>query len=244
MSILIGRVRSLFRYPVKSMAGVLLEHASLGWHGIEGDRRFAFRRVTEEGGMPWLTASRFPRLVLYRPFGSAAEDSSLPTHVRTPDGRDLPLRGDELRTEIGSAFGAEVDLMCLRHGIFDETPVSVITAATLDTVAREAGRTMDVRRFRPNLFLETSDVGGLPEDAWVGKVLRLGSGPDAPALAVTMRDERCAMINLDPDTAASDPAVMKAAVRLNSNDLGVYAVSWSGLSGPPVDRPSWSTSER
>ena len=60
MSIPIGRVRSLFRYPVKSMAGVSLEHASLGWHGIEGDRRFAFRRVTEKGGMPWLTASRLP----------------------------------------------------------------------------------------------------------------------------------------------------------------------------------------
>ena len=224
MSIPIGRVRSLFRYPVKSMAGVLLEHASLGWHGIEGDRRFAFRRVKEKGGMPWLTASRLPRLVLYRPFGSAAEDASLPTHVRTPDGRELPLRGEELRTEIGSAFGAEVDLMCLRHGIFDETPVSILTAASLDAIAREAGRTMDVRRFRPNLLLETSDAGGLPEDAWVGKVLRLGSGPDAPAVAVTMRDVRCSMINLDPDTGASDATVMKAAVRLNKNDLGVYAV--------------------
>src|SRR5262245_20986425 len=181
MSTPVGRVHSLFRYPVKSIAGVSLEHARLGWHGIEGDRRFAFRRVTEMGGMPWLTASRFPRLLLYRPFGSAAEDSSLPTHVRTPDGHDLPLRGDELRTEIGSALGTEVDLMCLRHGIFDETPVSILTAATVATVAREAGRTMDVRRFRPNLFLETSDVEGLPEDAWVGKVLRLGSAPDAPA---------------------------------------------------------------
>jgi uncharacterized protein YcbX len=221
---LIGRVRSIFRYPVKSMAGVSLEQAHLGWHGIDGDRRFAFRRVTETGGMPWLTASRLPRLVRYRPFGRAAEDASLPTHVRTPDGRDLPLRGDDLRTEIVSACGGEAELMCLRHGIFDETPVSILTAATLDTVAREAGRTVDVRRFRPNFFLETSDGGGLPEDAWVGKVLHLGSGPDAPAVAVTMRDERCAMINLDPDTAASDAAVMKAAVRLNGNDLGVYAV--------------------
>jgi hypothetical protein len=55
-------------------------------------------------------------------------------------------------------------------------------------------------------------------------VLHLGSGPDAPAVAVTMRDERCAVINFDPDTAASDAAVMKAAVRLNGNRLGVYAV--------------------
>jgi uncharacterized protein YcbX len=39
---------------------------------------------------------------------------------------------------------------------------------------------------------------------------------------VTMRDERCVMINLDPDTAEQDPRVMKAAVRLNRNNAGVY----------------------
>jgi len=224
MSAPIGRVHTFFRYPVKSMAGVSLERASLGWHGIEGDRRFAFRRVAEKGGMPWLTASRLPRLILYRPFGSAAEDPNLPTHVKTPDGRDLPLGGDELREELSAAFGAQVELMRLRHGIFDEAPVSILSAATLETLARETGRPMDVRRLRPNVFLETGDAKGLPEDAWVGKVLRLGSGLDAPAVAITQRDERCVMVNLDPDTAAADAGVMKAAVRLNDNDLGVYAV--------------------
>ena len=224
MSAPVGRVRSLFRYPVKSMAGVSLERASLGWHGIEGDRRFAFRRLAERGGMPWLTASRLPRLVLYRPFGSAADDPNLPTHVRTPEGRELPLAGDELRTELATAFGAEVELMRLGSGIFDEAPVSILSAASVETLAGETGRTLDVRRFRPNVFLETGDVGGLVEDAWVGRVLRLGSGPDAPAVALTLRDLRCVMVNLDPDTAASDAGVMKAAVRLNDNTLGVYGV--------------------
>jgi uncharacterized protein len=220
----IGRVHTLFRYPVKSMAGVPLERARLGWHGIEGDRRFAFRRVAEKGGIPWLTASRLPRLVLYRPFGTAAEDPDLPTHVKTPGGRDLLLTGDELREELTADFGAEVDLMRLSRGTFDEAPVSIVSAATVATLARETGRTMDVRRFRPNVFIETEDLGGFPEDAWTGKVLSLGSGPDAPAVAITLRDKRCVMLNLDPDTAAADAGVMKAAVRLNDNHLGVYAV--------------------
>lgn len=206
------------------MAGASLERAHLGWHGIEGDRRFAFRRVSATGGMPWLTASRLPRLILYRPFGSAAEDPDLPTHVKTPGGRDLLLSGEELREELTAAFGAEVDLLRLRQGIFDEAPVSILSAATLETLARETGRAMDVRRLRPNVFLETADARGLAEDAWVGKVLRLGSGSDAPAVAITLRDERCVIVNLDPDTAASDAGVMKAAVRLNDNTLGVYGV--------------------
>jgi uncharacterized protein len=41
-------------------------------------------------------------------------------------------------------------------------------------------------------------------------------------VSVTMRDARCVMINLDPDTARQDPRVMKAAVRLNENNAGIY----------------------
>ena len=220
----IGTIRGLFRYPVKSMAGVPLKTASLGWHGIEGDRRLAFRRVAEKGGVPWLTASRLSRLVLYRPFGGDGNDPAVPTHVKTPDGRDLEIAGDEMRAEIAAAFGADVELMQLSRGIFDETPVSIVSMASLDAVSRDAQRPTDVRRFRPNLLVETEEGGAFAEDAWVGKVLRLGSGPDAPAVAVTMRDKRCVIINLDPDTATAEAGMMKAAVRLNDNNVGVYAV--------------------
>jgi uncharacterized protein YcbX len=41
----VGFVRQLFHYPVKSIAGEALEQAQIGWHGVAGDRRFAFRRV-------------------------------------------------------------------------------------------------------------------------------------------------------------------------------------------------------
>jgi uncharacterized protein YcbX len=38
-----------------------------------------------------------------------------------------------------------------------------------------------------------------------------------------MPDERCVMINLDPDTSAGDARLMKTVVRLNQNNAGVYA---------------------
>ncbi len=220
----IGRIRGLFRYPVKSMAGVPLEAALLGWHGIEGDRRLAFRRVAEKGGFPWLTASRVSQLVLYRPFVAEGNDPVVPTHVKTPDGRDLEIAGDEMRAELAAAVGADVELMRLSQGIFDEAPVSIVSVASLEAVSRDARRSTDVRRFRPNLLVETEEGVAFAEDAWIGKVLRLGSDPDAPAVAVTMRDKRCVMINLDPDTATAEPCMMKAAVHLNDNNVGVYAV--------------------
>jgi uncharacterized protein YcbX len=44
-----------------------------------------------------------------------------------------------------------------------------------------------------------------------------------PVVSVTLRDERCMMINLDPETADQDPRVLKTVVRLNQNTAGVYA---------------------
>ena len=57
----------------------------------------------------------------------------------------------------------------------------------------------------------------------MGSVLSFGEGADAPAIAVTMRDERCSMVNIDPDAATIAPEIMKAIVRANQNYAGVYA---------------------
>jgi len=56
----------------------------------------------------------------------------------------------------------------------------------------------------------------------LGGVLSFGEGDDAPAISVTMRDVRCSMVNLDPDSASQAPEVMKAVVRANQNNAGIY----------------------
>jgi uncharacterized protein YcbX len=223
MAIEVGRVRELFRYPVKSMAPVAIESTLLGWHGFNGDRRFAFRRTTDNNGFPWLTASRLPSLLLYQPFGhdaNATEPS--PTHVRTPEGVDFELRGEELRADIAHRFGSDVELMKLNHGIFDAASISVITLATILGIERGAGTKLDIRRFRPNIVLETHESQPFNEDNWIGGTLIFGESESGAVVNVTIRDERCMMINLDPDTAKQEPAVMKAVVRMNQNNAGVY----------------------
>jgi len=219
----IGHIKALFRYPVKSMAGVRLDSASLGWHGLSGDRRFAFRRLVDQSGFPWLTASRLPELLLYKPVGEAEVDKNLPTHIRTPEGAELELQSDDLRNEITRRHGSPVQLMQLKQGIFDEAAVSLINVTTIREVERAADRRLDVLRFRPNILIESNGVEPFAEDQWVGKTLRFGTDDDGPAVSVTMRDLRCVMINLDPETAEADSSVMKAALRLNANHAGVYA---------------------
>lgn len=198
------------------MAGLELETTKLGWHGIDGDRRFAFRRVNEQGGMPWLTASRLPQLLLYKPIGTS------PEYVLTPDGRELELRGEELRAEISLRYGADLQLMQLNHGIFDETNISLISLATIRRIEQESGRSLEILRFRPNIVIDTQSDEPFIEDQWVGRQLVFGEGTDAPSVHVLMRDKRCMMINLDPVTAQADPRIMQSTIHLNQNNAGVY----------------------
>jgi uncharacterized protein YcbX len=223
MLIEIGHVEAIFRYPVKSMAGERLEEAILGWYGLEGDRRLAFRRMDDRSGMPWLTASKLPDLLLFAPH--RREDGAqgeLPTHIRTPDGEELAVFGEDLAAEVGRRYGAPVQMMHLRHGIFDEASISVIASDTMCEIGRLAGRSLDIRRFRPNVVVRLLRSVPFEEDEWLGGVLSFGEGDDAPAINVTMRDERCSMVNLDPDSASPTPEVMKAVVRANQNNAGVY----------------------
>jgi uncharacterized protein len=223
MLIEIGHVEAIFRYPVKSMGGECLEEANLGWYGIAGDRRLAFRRMEDRSGMPWLTASKLPDLLLFAPH--RREDGAqgdLPTHIRTPDGEELPVFGEDLAAEVGRRYGSPVQMMQLRHGIFDEASISVIATDTMCEIGRLAGRSLDIRRFRPNVVVRLLRSVPFQEDEWLGGVLSFGEGHDAPAINVTMRDERCSMVNLDPDSASPAPEVMKAVVRANQNNAGIY----------------------
>jgi uncharacterized protein YcbX len=222
----IGTVRDLMRYPVKSMAGTATRSALLGWHGFAGDRRFAFRRVDDRSGFPWLSASRVPELLLYRPFGhDETGREPLPTHVRTPAGQELELWSDALRAEIVDRLGSDVQLMSLRNGIFDDAFVSVISLATVAAVGREAGVDPDVRRFRPNVVLDTEEAEPFREGEWVGGTLLFGAAEPRVAVSVTSNDVRCMMINLDPDSARQDARVMKVVVRRNGNLAGVYGAA-------------------
>ncbi len=223
MPIEIGQVEAIFRYPVKSMRGEPLEAAQMGWHGLEGDRRLALRRLEDRSGFPWLTAGRLPELILFAPH--RREDGApgeLPTHVRTPDGDELPVFGEDLATEVGRRFGAPVQMMQWKHGVFDEASISVIASDTVREIGRLAGRSPDVRRFRPNVVVRLLRSVPFQEDEWVGGVLSFGEGDDAPAITVTMRDLRCSMVNLDPDSPSRAPEMMKAIVRANENHAGIY----------------------
>ena len=163
MPIEIGQVEAIFRYPVKSMGGERLEAANLGWYGIDGDRRLAFLRMDDRSGMPWLTASKLPDLLLFapRPRENGAQ-GNIPTHIRTPEGQEMPVFGVDLAREVGRRYGAPVQMMQLRHGIFDEASISVIASDTMREIGRLVGRGVGHATISPECCGSITAIGPLP----------------------------------------------------------------------------------
>jgi hypothetical protein len=212
----VGRVAELWRYPVKSMAGEPLEEAEVSWHGVAGDRRWAFvRGDVPRSGFPWLTLRENSAMIDYRPaFADPGRPDDSRTLVRTPAGDELDVVDPALAAELGDGLRA----LKQDRGVFDSAPLSVISMETIGALGERVGTPLDPRRFRPNIVVETGDGVPFAEDTWVGSTVIAGG----VGLRVDRRDERCVIVNLDPVTGERDPAVLKTIGRERQARLGVY----------------------
>lgn len=216
---LVGRVSELWRYPVKSMAGQRLEAAEVSWHGLEGDRRWAFvRENLVRSSFPWLTIRERPELRHFVPsFADPARPDESLTTVRTPEGDTLDVADPRLAERLGPG----VYVIRQKRGIPDTAPLSLISTATIAAIGDLVDTRLDVRRFRPNLLVEPAGDKPFVEDDWVGSVLRVGS----VRMRVDQRDKRCVMINVDPDTDERDPSVLRAVAQTREAYAGVYGTT-------------------
>ncbi len=256
---IVGKVDSLWRYPVKSMRGEELDEAFASFSGIYGDRLFAFESSASPKGFPYLTAREQQRLLQYRPhfrhpekaarpinlteaesMGANpvwADPSELMVDVETPDGQTLaidnPALIDLLRADIDQKH--QLTLMRSERAMTDCRPVSIFSLQSGRQLGEETGTPIDKRRFRANVYVDLTSAQGFAENEFVGKTLRIG-----PKVVVTVleRDARCVMITLDPDTGEKTPAILKKVAQAHEGMAGVYgAVMVEGMlhKGEPVE---------
>jgi len=248
---IIGKVDTLWRYPVKSMRGEELNEAFAGFAGIYGDRVFAFRSSASHKGFPYLTAREQRRLLQYRPRFRFPEKAARPINlveaeskdanplsadlaelvvdVETPDGETLaiddPVLIEMLRADIDQKH--ELKLMRSERAMTDCRPVSIFSLQSARQLGEETGTPIDKRRFRANVYVDLASAQGFAENEFVGKSLRIG-----PKVVVTVleRDPRCAMITLDPDTGEKTPSILKKVAQAHDGMAGVYgAVMVEGM---------------
>ena len=105
---------------------------------------------------------------------------------------------------------------------FDAAVVHVLSTTTIDVLraAYPEGR-FEVRRFRPNVVLQTaSKRGDFIENGWADGALAIGS---QLCLNVTGPCPRCVMTTLPQGDLAKDPGILRTAAQHNHANVGLYA---------------------
>lgn len=216
----VGRVVGLWRYPVKSMGAEALTAADVSWHGLAGDRRWAFiRQDVPQSGFPWFTLRERAGMGRYRPsFVEPDRPDKSATMVRAPSGAVFDVTDPALGAELCPG-----GLRVIRQdrGVFDTFPLSIITTQTIARLGEMVGVGLDVQRFRPNILVEAADAAPFSEDNWVGHVLRIGG----VRMRVDKRDGRCVVITIDPATLERDPGILRAVAQDRQGCLGIYGTT-------------------
>jgi uncharacterized protein YcbX len=214
----VGRVKALYRYPVKSMAAEPLDAVDVAWHGMVGDRRWALvHNDKAANGFPWLTLRDRPDLNKFRPrYTLVDKPNQSPVMVRDEHGEEHELTDPEFIRKLGDNLG----VLKLYRGTFDVATLSMLTTRTVSDLGEliGGGGKVDVQRFRPNLLIEPTGDEPFPEDNWVGCVMRIGS----LRMRIDQRNERCAVVNVDPETGSKNPQVLRAIAKQRDARLGVY----------------------
>jgi uncharacterized protein YcbX len=112
---------------------------------------------------------------------------------------------------------------------YDAFPIHLVTTTSLRMLARlSPSSDVDVRRFRPNVLVDTSDADGdgFPEADWLGKRLTLGNGVEVEVVAPC---PRCVMVTRRVgDDLGQDRPLLRTIVREADQNLGVYATVVNG----------------
>ncbi|MGV7222086.1 MAG: MOSC domain-containing protein [Nitrospinales bacterium] len=233
----VGKVESLWRYPVKSMRGHDLPEAFICSAGIYGDRLFAIKTSLKPAESPYLTGAELRDIVLYtaryydhdttiKPDNLetketlVADDTArLVVYVENPAGDMVDLDDPSILHELSQSIGGDLSLERSSRSIADSQPICLISQQTRKHLSDEFGEDIDQRRFRANIYMNLEGSEGFAEDKFVGKKLRIG--PKA-VISVTERAEVCKLFSLDPDTSVKDGKILRGITKSHEGKAGIY----------------------
>ena len=221
-----GTIAEIWRYPVSSLGGEMLNSVELGETGIAGDRGWC---LTEAHSRQPAAPEKEPR---WRPalFLQSRLQRELP-EIGFPDGSWFPVDAAALRTRLSEHFG--FDVVVRPYGTaagaasdlepavnrYEPSPLHLVTTGTLDHLSSLLG-TGDVssRRFRPTVLLRTASGAQFEEPSWMGRPIRIGSA----LVEVSEEAKRCGMTLIAQPDLAEQPEILRTILRHNRRNLGVY----------------------
>lgn len=210
----IGTIKSLWRYPVKSLVGETLDNLEINARGVVGDRGYAI--LNREGKIgSGKNTRRYVRTDGLLSLGATKTEAGI--SISFPDGTTLSDKDERIDVKLSTVIGQEVSLSRENEtSYFDDSAVLILTSRTLSALAKELPNSeIDERRFRANIVVDTAHS----DDELVGRVLKIG----AVALNVTHRCERCRMITLEQIGISNRPEILKTVAKKYGLLFGCYA---------------------
>ncbi|MBB2483270.1 MOSC domain-containing protein [Bacillus sp. APMAM] len=212
---LVGRVKVIRRFPVKSILGESLTSVSIDQRGLFGDRLWAIKNRNGKFGSG-KTTRRFQQMKGLFNFRARYEGTT--PIVTMPDGTDY--RGDHngVNEALTQWLGFPVTLAreeSISH--FDEGPISIITTSALNQFSQEIGEPVDPRRFRANILIDTASTGYF-EDDWVDRLIKVG--PNV-IIRVVAPLQRCVMVNQPQEELKKDVRILRNLVNNHDATFGV-----------------------
>lgn len=234
----VGRGIELWRYPCKSLAGERASSIQVTQKGVLGDRLYALVDF-ETGDIATAKHARFAPLLNVKALfmrEPTLEDPTPPVIFIFPSGKRVRSDSDDCDRVFSEFIGRELRLVSRNtspvfrktaagfetsEGTFlDSSSLHLITAGTLRQLQRfyPAGD-FDIRRFRPNILVQSLAPFGFVENWWVGRQVVAGEA----TLSITGMCERCVMVTLPQQSLSKDPEILRAVVQHNDGNAGVRA---------------------
>ncbi|MCD7109289.1 MOSC domain-containing protein [Rhizobium sp. DKSPLA3] len=234
----VGRIAELWRYPVSSLGGEMMDHLDVAaagtgedgatghaGGGVAGNRAFLlFDPDTREPAAPesrerWRKALHL--VARLRADGMA--------EIGFPEGTWLAADAADVEERLSQHFGFPVGLAETRGTgrswpviapRYAASPLHLLTTASMTAIhASDPALVLDARRFRPDMLVDTEAASGFLENDWVGRKIVIGT----LEITVTEGTKRCGMTLAAQPGLPEQPEVLRSILRGNRRNLGVYA---------------------
>jgi len=238
----IGKLESVWRYPVKSMRGEQVDDVFVAYTGVMGDRLYALAAEEAPPEFPWHTNREQEEFVLFQPIYRHPARTLKPTameaafkealnppyppaeafalNIKTPEGKVYEIENPAFLASLREKSAGALTIHFTQKNAVDCRPLSLFSLQTLAQLEQETELEIDKRRFRANFYVDWDSANGFYENELVNRRLKIG---DRLEIMVRELDPRCKSITIDPDTAETQPRILKHIARKHNGFAGVYA---------------------
>ncbi|MEH6402135.1 MAG: MOSC domain-containing protein [Sneathiella sp.] len=214
---ILGTVKNLRLYPVKSLSGENYENLLIDKRGVKGDRKYAISTAEGKFGSGKSTR-RFRRIDGLLDLQARYKDDQL--HIAFPDGTVFCENDPSIHAALSDFLGQEVTLtseQSISH--FDAGAIHLLTTVSLNLLRKKLPQSIiDERRFRPNIVIK-NNANTSNERDWIGSRIQIGS----TILQIEEATERCVMTTLAQQDLPKDPAIMREIATELEAQFGLYA---------------------